>query len=58
MIPLLRCNSVAIVRALLSNPPPAHARNGVVMLVNESRAFDWPRVADGYNDGPTKMEAA
>lgn len=58
MIPLLRCNSAALVRALLSNPPPIHARRGVMMLVNEGLAFDWPKVADGYNDGPTKMEAA
>lgn len=58
MIHTLRCNSVAIVRALLSNPPPAHARKGMMLLVCGGRALDWPRVADGYNDGPTKMEAA
>lgn len=58
MIPLLRCNSAALVRALLSNPPPAHARKGMMLLVCGGRALDWPMVADGYNDGPTRMEAA
>ena len=58
MIPTLRCNSVPLVRALLSNPPPAHARKGMMLLVCNGRAFDWPMVADGYDDGPTKMEAA
>ena len=59
MIPALRCNSAPLVRALLSNPPPAHARKGMMLLVCGGRAFDWPMVADGYDEGNQRgLEAA
>jgi hypothetical protein len=58
MTPFLCCNDLALVRALTSNPPPPHARKGVMLLVCGDRAFDWPLVAAGYGEGNRGMEAA
>lgn len=58
MQPVLQCGDAVLVRALLSNPPPSHARKGMMLLVYVGQAFNWPMIADGYDDGPTKMEAA
>lgn len=55
----LRCDDVCLARFLTSNPPPAHARKGMMLLVCGGRAFDWPMVADGYDEGQQRgMEAA
>ena len=55
----LQCADAKLARWLLSNPPPAHARRGVMLLVCGGRAFDWPLVAAGYDDGKQRgMEAA
>ena len=59
MTPYLRCDNVVLVRALMSNPPPTHARKGVMVLVCGGRAFDWPMVADGFDEGKQRgLEAA
>lgn len=58
MTQILRCNDASLTKWLLSNPPPAHARNGVMVVLCNGLAFDWPKVAAGYEDGQRGMEAA
>lgn len=59
MTPYLKCSDAKLAHWLMSNPPPAHARKGVMVLVCGGRAFDWPMVADGYDEGKQRgMEAA
>jgi hypothetical protein len=57
--PYLRCDDVKLADWLMSNPPPAYARKSTMLLVCGGRAFDWPMVADGYDEGKQRgMEAA
>lgn len=57
MTPLLRCDDARLARFLMSNPPAAQARKGMMLLVCGGRVFDWPLVADEY-DEQRGMEAA